>query len=339
MSRYVDADGHIMEKTAEFIEYLEEPWRSADTVTERRLLPTLDEFHTPRIRKKGTFDSNVGPEQWLEYLDKTGLESTVLYTTAALAYGHVVNPEWAVVYGRAWNNYVYEKYLRRSPRFKAMALIPMQDPPSAVAELQRAVKELGMLGAYIPSNGLKKHLSAKEFWPIYEEAQRLDCAVAIHGGSYSDLGFNTFTRFPGTRALGMPLPLAITMTGMIQDGVWDAFPKLRVGFMEGGTGWIPMIIDRLEREREYGELRCQRPILDYFTSGNFYVGCEGNETVLSYVVKLIGPQPCMFASDFPHEIPMDDALHEINEIEQRQDISDEHKKLILGENAKRFYKI
>jgi predicted TIM-barrel fold metal-dependent hydrolase len=47
----------------------------------------------------------------------------------------------------------------------------------------------------------------------------------------------------------------------------------------------------------------------------------------------------MFASDFPHEIPMDDALHEINEIEQRQDISDEHKKLILGENAKRFYKI
>ena len=60
---------------------------------------------------------------------------------------------------------------------------------------------------------------------------------------------------------------------------------------------------------------------------------------MAYVVNLIGPEPCMFASDFPHEIPMEDALHEINEIEQRQDISDEHKKLILGENAKRFYKI
>jgi hypothetical protein len=47
------------------------------------------------LERRGTFDSNVGPEQWLEYLDKTGLESTVLYTTAALAYGHVVNPEWA----------------------------------------------------------------------------------------------------------------------------------------------------------------------------------------------------------------------------------------------------
>jgi hypothetical protein len=98
MSHYVDADGHIMEKTADLIGYLEEPWRSADTVTERRLLPSLDEFHTPRFRKKGTFDFNVGPEQWLQYLDKTGLESTVLYTTAALAYGHVVIPEWAVAH-------------------------------------------------------------------------------------------------------------------------------------------------------------------------------------------------------------------------------------------------
>src|ERR1043166_2054033 len=86
MSHYVDADGHIMEKAADLIRYLEEPWRSNDTVSERRLLPSLDEFHTPRFRKKGTFDFTVGPEQWLQYLDKTGLESTVLYTTAALAY-------------------------------------------------------------------------------------------------------------------------------------------------------------------------------------------------------------------------------------------------------------
>jgi len=61
MSHYVDADGHIMEKTADLISYLEEPWRSNETVAERRLLPSLDEFHTPRFRKKGTFDFNVVP--------------------------------------------------------------------------------------------------------------------------------------------------------------------------------------------------------------------------------------------------------------------------------------
>jgi predicted TIM-barrel fold metal-dependent hydrolase len=129
------------------------------------------------------------------------------------------------------------------------------------------------------------------------------------------------------------------MTGMIQDGVWDAFPKLKVGFLEGGTSWIPLVIDRLEREREYGELRCEKPIIEYFSSARFFVGCEGNESALSYVIERIGPQGCMFASDFPHEIVMEDALHEINEILERKDIQDQHKAMILGENAKRFYNL
>ena len=47
----------------------------------------------------------------------------------------------------------------------------------------------------------------------------------------------------------------------------------------------------------------------------------------------------MFASEFPHEIAMEDALHEINEILERKDINDKHKAMILGENAKRFYNL
>jgi len=336
---YVDADGHIMENFEELFEYFDEPWRSCDTLIPSRVLPSGDEFHTTRIRRKGIFNWAVGPEEWLAYLDKTGLEFTVLYPTAALNYGHIVNPEWAGVFARAWNNWVSEKYLKKSPRFKAVGLIPMQDVPSAVTELRRIVKELGMVGAYVPSNGLKRHLSSKEFWPVYEEAQRSDCALGVHGGTYNDLGFNTFTLFPGTRALGMPFPLAIVMTGMIQDGVWDAFPKLRVGFLEGGTSWVPLVFDRLNREREYGELRCDKPIIEYFRSGRFFVGCEGNESALPFVVNLIGPQACMFASDFPHEIDMENARHEIDEIEEHKDIKDAHKKMILGENAKNFYKI
>jgi predicted TIM-barrel fold metal-dependent hydrolase len=42
----------------------------------------------------------------------------------------------------------------------------------------------------------------------------------------------------------------------------------------------------------------------------------------------------MFASDFPHEIAMEDTLHEINEILERNDIDDKHKAMILGDNAK-----
>ena len=65
----------------------------------------------------------------------------------------------------------------------------------------------------------------------------------------------------------------------------------------------------------------------------------GSENALSYVIDRIGPQGCVFASDFPHEIAMEDALHEITEVLERKDINDKHKAIIPGENAKRFYNL
>ena len=338
---YVDSDGHVMENERELNDFIEEPFRGFGYVTTRRMLPSLDRFHTARVegRRPGTFDPTVGPEKWIEFLDKTGLEFSVLYPTEGLAYGQVVFPEWAVAYARAYNNWLYEKYLKVSSRLKGMALIPMQDVPNSVIELRRAVRDLGMVGAMIPSNGLNEHVSAKHFWPIYEEAEKLDCALAVHGGSYGNLGFNTFTVFPATRALGMPFPLAIAMTGLIVDGVFDAFPKLKVGFLEGGTSWIPLVIDRLERESEYGGLRIKRKPEDYFRTRRIFVGCEGNEKALAYSIERVGHEPFMFASDFPHEITMDNCMEEIDEIRERKDIKEEHKTAILGDNARRFYKL
>lgn len=340
-NRYVDCDGHVMERIDEISEYIGEPFRTAGHINPRRSLPSLDRFHTPRLeeRKPGTFDPTVGPEKWVQFLEKTGLEYSVLYPTEGLAYGQVVFPAWATAYAKAYNDWLYERYLQFSGRLKGIALIPMQDIPSAVAELRRAVKELGMAGAMIPSNGLNPHLGAKHFWPVYEEAERLDCALAVHGGCYGDLGFNTYTVFPATRALGMPFPLAIAATGMMVDGVFDAFPDLRVGFLEGGTAWIPLVIDRLERELEYGGLKLKRKPEDYFTCGRIFVGCEGNEKALAYAIERVGPEPFMFASDFPHEITLGNCMEEINEILERDDLKEDHKAAILGENARRFYKI
>ena len=334
---YVDADGHIFYLDGGPVEFLEAPY---DRIrSNANLLPSLDRFHTPHktplAGRPGTFEP-ADAQRWLEFLDKTGIEWTALFPTPGLAYGRVIYPEWAVAYARAYNNWLSEKYMKVSPRLKGVALIPMQDVPSAVAELRRAVQELGMVAAMIPSNGLYPHVSHKQYWPIYEEAERLDCALAVHGGSYEDLGFNSFTVFPATRALGMPIPLMVALTGMMVDGVLDAFPNLRVAFLEGGTAWVPMVLDRLKREMEYAELDLQKEPEEYFREGRLFVGCEGNEKALSYVIERIGYQSVVFASDFPHEITMDNCMEEIDEILERGDLQEEHKMAILGENARRL---
>ena len=66
-------------------------------------------------------------------------------------------------------------------------------------------------------------------------------------------------------------------------------------------------------------------------SGSIRFGSDRREIVLLH------PQGRLFASDFPHEIAMEDASHEINEILQQKDIND--KVMTLRENAKRFYNL
>ena len=46
----------------------------------------------------------------------------------------------------------------------------------------------------------------------------------------------------------------------------------------------------------------------------------------------------VFASDFPQEVTLENCTEEIDEILERQDLAEEHKMAILGENARRFYK-
>lgn len=338
---YFDADGHILEPEAEIAEFLEEPYNSHRT-TRGGFMPAFDQFHgaviAPYPSPPGTFIP-ADSKRWLEFLDTTGTEKTVIFPTRGLFFGRVTFPDWAVAYARAYNNWLHEKYIRVSPRLQGVALLPMQDVPLAVDELHRAVKDLGMVGGMINSNGLPWHIGSREYWPIYRAAEELDCVLAVHGGNYEHLGFDRLANFPTSRALGMPIPLMNGFAGMMADGTLDEFPNVRIGLMEGGTAWIPLLMDRLVREVSYGGLQLKRAPEDYLRDGRIFVGCEGNEQSLSYVIDRIGPEPFMFASDFPHEISMDNAMEEIDEILERGDIAEEHKQMILGENARRFYRV
>jgi hypothetical protein len=82
-NKFVDCDGHVMETTDEIIRLVGEPFKTTGHMNPRRILPGLDRFHTPRLeeRKPGTFDPAVGPEKWLQFLDKMGLEFSALFPT------------------------------------------------------------------------------------------------------------------------------------------------------------------------------------------------------------------------------------------------------------------
>jgi len=203
----IDADGHINDHACgeEIARYMPKGNQLS------RPFPELDHLHFRYLKQNRRNTGNPTPEDWTDFLDKTGISWTVLYPTAGLAVGRIMAEEWAVVACKAYNTWLYERFLNRSPRLKGVALIPFQNVDAGISELRRAVKELGMLGGMLPSNGeaIQGHLGNKIYWPLYEEAEKLGCALAVHVGCLHHMGLDAFSTYYPVHALGHPFGIRL----------------------------------------------------------------------------------------------------------------------------------
>jgi uncharacterized protein len=345
----IDADGHVLEDDTlrNFIPESEAGFRANRTLG--ALFPSLDHHHNGVfVSSKEAFGGGkpVGPKEWGAFCQEAKLRYSVLYPTLGLSMGNIQWEYWADIVARGYNDWLYQTYTRDNPRLKGVALLPMQDPPAAALELRRAVKELGFLTAMLPANGLTKHLGDKAYWPVYEEAERLGVPLAVHGGNHSNYGMDQFTIYTPINGLGHPFGQMIAMSSLVFHGVFDEFPSLRFAFLEAGSAWVGLWMDRMDRSYAYHtdldasgkpiKLKEKLPS-NYFKTGRVFVGCEGSERSLPGQIKLVGNELFLFASDFPHEVSAKDCLHEIEEIEEAEDLSDADKAAVLYQNAERFY--
>jgi hypothetical protein len=148
-----------------------------------------------------------------------------------------------------------------------------------------------------------------------------------------------------TQALEHPVAQMIQLTSMVMEGVFERFPRLRVAYLEAGAGWVPYMMDRLDRSyevwagaeyREFSEWLKKKPS-EYIASGQVYFSCEGGEQSLGATVDRLGHRTLLFASDFPHETNLQRARREIDELLERDDLSGEAKQGIFRDNIQSFY--
>jgi len=340
--RVIDADGHCVERDSQLAQYAQYMGRSMKELDPGcfSFWPSLDGWFRPAGDKLAAGE----PDAWLSFLEDTGMEMTFLYPTAGLAFGLIQDRAWSISLAKAYNDWLYNRYTKRDARLRGIALVPILDVPAAVTELRRAVKELGMPGAVLPAaTVMGKPYGHADFDPLYQEAERLDCTLALHGAPSKGFGFDFFDTFIKTHTLEHPFAILIQFTSMIFDGVFERFPNLRVAFLETGVGWVPYMMDRMDEEFERRGARwcpfLKRKPSECIRGGNIYFSCEVEERTLPYVVELLGEDNIFFASDYPHERDRHQFLSDIPEFVERTDLSDKVKEKILLHNAQRFYRL
>ena len=329
----VDADAHVTETAEDLRPYLKEEhrqrpiWMGGGDAWDRFLGGTLG---------KG---NNDDPHVQITDMEADGVDVQVIYPTRGLGLNRHKETAVAVDVAHAYNEWLAEFCATDPRRLKGAALVALQDVGAAVKEVRHAVEDLGMVGVMMPPNVRDTDIGRREFWPFYEEVERLGVGLGIHGGVGDDRMHGRFDTFIAVHTVCFPLECMAALTGLVFAGVPEVFPKLRMAALEGNCGWMPFLMDRMDEEFELRGAR-EAPLLkakpsEYLLSSRIYCAFELEETTIPYVIERFGVEKLLYSSDYPH---WDSAWpNTVSTFMAREDISEAHKRVIMSQNAPRFY--
>jgi len=340
------------------------PWGDANGVwlIEGKVLPNIGgvggrtTFSVPGTQRSLKSAASVG-DQTLEdvparlaALDRFGIDRQVMYPTMFLV-NAIQNVQLEAALFRAYNTYMADACARSGGRLNWTAPVPFRDPQAAVREIQR-VSDLGAAGIFSLGVVFDQHLNDPAFYPLYDAMSELDLPLCVHLGWGAPRVTELFTD-SHSFFCSATTPVIWSFVYIMAYGLLGRFPKLRVGFIETGAEWVPYMVNQMRRRftppskitpgirpgvgRDAIDRAYYRDPADWFREGRAFVACESEED-LPYLLKHLGEDGLMLASDYPHGDPSADEGF-VDEIQRRTDVPDPVKAKLMGGNAARLYRL
>lgn len=220
-------------------------------------------------------------------------------------------------------------------RLLGLAILPMQDPALALAELERVAKMPGIRGVYMATCVLDRELSDEMFWPIYERLEDLGLPIFLH--PVEVIGMEArLKRFFLSNLLGNPFDTAVAASHLIFGQVLDRFPRLDIVLPHGG-GALPFLIGRIEHGwRVRPECRhLERSPREYLARFHYDTITHSPEA-LTYLIDLVGSDRVLLGSDYCFDMGYEQPVKVINE---HDGLTAQQRTAILATNAARLLRM
>jgi aminocarboxymuconate-semialdehyde decarboxylase len=233
---------------------------------------------------------------------------------------------------RFFNDHIAETVAKNPDRFIGIGTVPLQDIDLAIAEMERCVHELKMPGLEIGSNINGENLSEKKFFPFYEAAEKIGCALFIH--PWEMMGEKDMQKYWLPWLVGMPAETSRAICSMIFGGVFERFPKLRVAFAHGG-GSFPITVGRIEHGFN---VRPDLTAIDNNINPKNYLGkfwidsLVHDKHAMQFIVDVMGEDKICLGTDYPFPL----GEHHPGALIEAMNFSKEIKDKLLFENANKF---
>jgi aminocarboxymuconate-semialdehyde decarboxylase len=185
-------------------------------------------------------------ERRLVDMDRVGIDRQMLSPNPLTFFGGIESAP-AITFARATNDAMAALVAQCPGRLLGSAQLPMQDPAAAIAELDRAVGDLGLVAAYIGTDyGLT--LDDRRLDDFYHRLVELDVPVFIHGvtnDGRGPVGDARLRRFGLDLIVGYTYEETLAAASLVLGGVLDRHPELDVCLSHGG-GAIAFLAQRFD---------------------------------------------------------------------------------------------
>jgi predicted TIM-barrel fold metal-dependent hydrolase len=247
-----------------------------------------------------------------QLLDEGGIDIAIL--TGGQMYGAsgVLDLDYGSALARAYNDYTIEHWLEKDDRFRYALNISSQDPAGAVAEIERLGSHPQICAVMLPC-GAPRPYGHRSYHAIWEACERHGLAIALHFGTEGS-GINpppTSAGYPThyiESRLARPNFYAVHVNSFIFEGVFRKFPTLKVAMLEGGFGWVPSLMWRMDMD--WKGLRHQTPWVEKLPSEYLIDHIrfasqpmeepEDPKAIQTIIDWMHGDRTLMYASDYPH---------------------------------------
>jgi predicted TIM-barrel fold metal-dependent hydrolase len=336
--KVIDADAHVIESEAawDYMLESEQQYRprivaavSGDRAVDfwhidGRLMPRTNVEKKLPEAARNMSDLSIR----IKHMDELDIDIQVIYPTIFI-FPTARRPEADLAICRSYNRWMADIVAQAPDRFRWVVVPPLLNMDRVAEELKFA-KERGACGVYLRGLEADRRLSDPYFYPLYEEASRLDMPICVHSANGSIASHDFFLDEPGF--CKFKLAVVGAFHSLVNDGIPERFPKLRIGIIEVSAQWIPYAIHDLARRHARRGKKLSDNLLK---EKRVYVTCQTDDD-LDYVLGYAGEDNLVIGTDYGHS---DNA----SEIEALRKLRNEGKvparviDKILDDNARALY--
>jgi predicted TIM-barrel fold metal-dependent hydrolase len=245
---------------------------------------------------------------------------------------------------QAYNDWHIDEWCAAYPgRFIPMAVPAIWDPELTAAEIRR-VSAKGCHSISFTENpaALGYPSFHNEYWdPVWKACCDTATVLSIHLGSSGRLSIPAVDSPPDVMITLQPMNIQSAAADLLWSRVLKKFPDLRVALSEGGTGWVPYFLERIDRTYEMHRAWTLQDFGNRLPSEVFrqhFLTCFISDPVGVALRQRIGLDNMAWEADYPHSDSLwPDAPEELHHVFADNGVPDAEIAKMTHENAMRWY--